>query len=130
MPSPGPSSTLDVCQRRSATPRADFNTADVEPWVNGIPPGSPALDAPLGDGWLLNSLGDDFALLSYGWEGPVPERVSIVSVGTRDAILLDRFGLEPGSAYLIRPDQYVAARWKSAEPLAIKAALRKAQGKT
>ena len=53
----------------------------------------------------------------------------IAEAGIAWHVLLDRFELEPGSAYLLRPDQYVAARWKSADPLAINAALRKTQGK-
>ena len=35
----------------------------------------------------------------------------------------------PGSVYLIRPDQYIAARWKDSPPLKeIKCALEKAMG--
>jgi 3-(3-hydroxy-phenyl)propionate hydroxylase len=110
-------------------PRSRLNTPDVDVWANGVAPGSPALDAPRDCGWLLDALGDDFVLLTHGWQGPAPDGVRLVEVDAGDALALARFGLEPGAAYLIRPDQYVAARWKSgADSTAVEAALRRAKG--
>jgi 3-(3-hydroxy-phenyl)propionate hydroxylase len=39
-----------------------------------------------------------------------------------------RYGAADGAAYLIRPDQYVAARWRKPDRTAILAALRRAIG--
>jgi len=38
----------------------------------------------------------------------------------------ERFDSEPGTVYLIRPDQHVAARWRSFEAARVTAALAKA----
>ena len=45
-----------------------------------------------------------------------------------DGLAAERLGLTEGAAALVRPDQYVAARWKSAEPAAVNAALARAKG--
>ncbi len=96
-------------------PASSLNTPDEDDWPAGIAPGSPALDAPLGSGWLLDRLGGSFNLLCNA----VPE-CQKVGVGCIDlaregnaALIVERFGLEPGCAYLIRPDQYVAARFRA-----------------
>lgn len=77
-------------------------------WSGGVPSGSPALDAPLRNGWLLQSLGTHWKLLVAN-----PIKSSPIPVVHLDSDLAQmRYDLENGGAYLIRPDQYVAARWK------------------
>ena len=40
-----------------------------------------------------------------------------------------RYDARPGTAYLIRPDQHVAARWRTLEPARVRAALDRATGR-
>lgn len=111
-------------------PASTLNTRDAEDWgARGVPPGSPALDAPLDDGWLLERLGGEFVLLCDGQPGFDVGGLRVVAV--KEAVLLrERYALAPGAAYLIRPDQYVAARWQAPDQRAIVAALARAMGET
>ena len=97
----------------------------------GIAPGSPALDAPLATEWLLDRLGQNFVLLSNGYCGSVPAGVASLDVVTlraaNDAVI-KRYDLSPGTAYLIRPDRYVAARWRSPTPALIAQAFNRGRG--
>ena len=43
----------------------------------------------------------------------------------RDGLLTERYDGQPGTVYLIRPDQYVAARWRRFDPANATAALRR-----
>lgn len=106
-------------------PSSRLSTPDADIWSNGVAPGALVLDAPHGDGWLLDAIGQDFVLLAPGWQGALPAGVRLVEVEGRAA---DRLGLTEGAAYLIRPDQYVAARWKAADLVAVEAALFRAKG--
>ena len=112
-------------------PHSPLNTEDEKGshW-SGIAPGSPALDAPLAEGWLLDKLGDRFVLLSHGSRS-VPQGVELLDVGllrNSHADLLARYDLSAGNAYLVRPDQYIAARWRSPTTAKIAQALSRAQG--
>ena len=113
-------------------PRSRLNTADTQAWQGGIAPGAPALDAPLGDQWLLGRLGRGFVLLANGWTGAVPDGVELIDIASLPAgaqLVVDRYQLQPGSSYLIRPDHYVAARWQQ-QPSSdqIRASIAAAQG--
>jgi 3-(3-hydroxy-phenyl)propionate hydroxylase len=113
-------------------PQSPLNTPDEAgaDW-RGIAPGAPALDAPLGTEWLLQSIGADFVLLTNGWNpGPI-EGLRVLDLHTRHAdtsIALERYDLSDSSAYLIRPDQYVAARWRRPTVQRIQDALSRAKG--
>jgi 3-(3-hydroxy-phenyl)propionate hydroxylase len=113
-------------------PASPLNTPDAERWSGGIAPGSPALDAPAGDDWLLDRLGGRFVVLADGWSGRRPDEAEILDLAGIDPAALElvrrRYDLLPGSAYLIRPDQYVAARWREPTPQRIAAAVRRAKG--
>jgi 3-(3-hydroxy-phenyl)propionate hydroxylase len=106
-------------------PASRLSTPDVDDWDGGVAPGAPVLDAPHGEGWLLEAVGDDFVLLARGWRGAVPEGVRLVAV---EGVAAERLGLAAGGACLVRPDQYVAARWKTAEAADVAAALARAKG--
>ena len=106
-------------------------------------PGSVCKDAPLTDpltdGWLLPRLGDRFTLLLA--EGADPNELAKLS-GIDDLALLtvttaqdssgkirERYDLRPGTAYLIRPDQHVTARWREVQAAAVLQAMQRALGK-
>ena len=108
-----------------------LTTLDMDNWTCGIAPGEPALDAPMGDGWLLALLSDEFTLLANGWIEPEPQGVRLIDIAPvagRLGDLLNRYALTPGAAYLIRPDQYVAARWVRPTAALIRDALDRAKG--
>ena len=73
----------------------------------------------------MEQLGDDFVLLSRDWAGEVPPGLRVVQLGQ---VAADRLGLGEGGACLIRPDHYVAARWKNPDAARIEAALARAKG--
>lgn len=103
----------------------------------GLEPGAACPDAPLTlDGkpvWLLNLLGEDFALLSTGGGPDLAEsglchlRVGVAGgYGDMSGQVARRYG--EGMTYLIRPDQHIAAAFKSPDVAAIRAAHRRAMG--
>ena len=99
-------------------------------------PGSPAPDAPIANGWLLDRLGDRFQLLVFAVNAP--ERLEDGGI-EMETIRLDPdaspelreryLGEADGAVYLMRPDQHVAARWRHFDEAAVIAALRKATGR-
>jgi 3-(3-hydroxy-phenyl)propionate hydroxylase len=128
-------------------PDSILNTPDTGTFQGGIAPGSVCPDAPITIGgqraWLQQQLGNRFVLLIAG-EPPAglvtDSDLSIVCVGakhgTSGAVIADdveglveqRYALAPGSAYLVRPDQYVCARWRRVDAAQVLAARRRALG--
>jgi 3-(3-hydroxy-phenyl)propionate hydroxylase len=115
-----------------------LNTPDTETFAGRMAPGTNCADAPVTvDGrsaWLLNQLGDGFVLLAFGDAPVTPVGVQgvearVLRVGPdlqdRDGLLAERYDGQPGTVYLIRPDQHVAARWRRFDPAAATAALRR-----
>ncbi|NNG05953.1 MAG: FAD-dependent oxidoreductase [Inquilinus sp.] len=121
-----------------------LNTPDAEPFAGPLVPGAPCLDAPLrtADGkpaWLLERLGGGFTLLGFGAPPPVPDGLPVplrtLCIGAGHLADIEglagrRYDARDGTCYLIRPDQHVAARWRSPDPVAIAAALDRALGRT
>lgn len=136
-----------------------LNTDDTDTFEQGPPPGAPAIDAPVADPdalderlWLIDYLGDDFALLAFN-DGQTDWRrlraelarfqpaMRLLRICRREAAdnedaVVDQWGIAalrydgaPGTCYLIRPDQHVAARWKHCERSEIESALNRALAK-
>lgn len=86
--------------------------------------------------WLLNHLGDGFVALifdAYAQQQPFDVagiRVTPVIVGKdimdSHGYLAQRYDGKPGTVYLIRPDQHVAARWRAFDEHSIGRAVRRA----
>jgi len=134
------SGRLSRPHRYVATP---LSTPDDGP---GAGPGSPAPDAPVmragRPDWLLRHLGHGFQLLVFG---PVDtalvqalpdglEPIFVTDYKARGALwdhsglARARYGVLPGGAVLLRPDQHVAARFDTPDPAAIRAAHARALG--
>jgi len=130
-----------------------LNTPDVDPFPEALRPGSPAVDAPVrrngAPGWLLHALGEGFTVMFQPPQGenpaaaaallagqlaglPVPVRVLTAGVGASydlvdvEGLVTRRWHLEPGTAWLLRPDQHVAARWRRPDAERIRAAVLRA----
>ena len=116
-----------------------LNTPDAEPFEGAMRPGTNCADAPVvadGEpGWFLNRIGEGFAVLVFGERPPVAEvaagavRAKVLTVGAdfddAEGLLAQRYDGKPGTTYLIRPDQHVAARWRAFDAAKIEAAMRR-----
>jgi 3-(3-hydroxy-phenyl)propionate hydroxylase len=102
------------------TPDADSD------WTAGPAPGRAMVDAPVGDGFLVDRIGPEFSLLTFGEkaEGARMTTLALECIG----LAAQRYDARPGTTYLIRPDRYVAARWRRYDPAAVQAALVRASG--
>ncbi|MQQ10680.1 FAD-binding protein [Epibacterium sp. SM1979] len=117
-----------------------LNTADADDWTGKMLPGTCAADAPISvaaqRSWLLENLGGGFVLLALGVAAtPVdagPFTPKVLTLGTDfediDGHVSERYDANGGALYLIRPDQHIAARWRSFDPDAVKAAIAVATG--
>ncbi len=123
--------------------QTSLSTADGEEWRGGLRPGASMLDAPMaalagGSTYLTDVFaegGRGFALLAFanGADIDRPDDVAVISIGARgfadpSGLLAARYDARPGSAYLLRPDGYVAARFRHPSRGAIEAALSRASG--
>ena len=109
-----------------------------------------------GDEWLLERLGNSFTVLFYGElaasaQQPLNDavmnlareghRIGTLRVRPRgeearnehevvdcEGVLAQRYDLQPGTTYLIRPDQHVCARWRKLAPDAVVQAVQRALG--
>jgi 3-(3-hydroxy-phenyl)propionate hydroxylase len=115
-----------------------LNGADDQALPRATRPGAPALDAPLGNGWLLDRLGGRFQLVGFGVDVPsrlvvdgvAVEGLSLSASADASGALAARYlGHVAGAVYLMRPDQHVAARWTSFNETDVRAALRRATGR-
>ena len=116
-----------------------LNTPDTDAFEGRMLPGSVALDAPVklanqvnqvnkgSASWLLQQLGAGFTLLMYEAESSEItdlKACSVVHIRAKDSptkcgaiidsdgLIARRYDMQPGTAYLLRPDQHVCARWR------------------
>ena len=121
-----------------------LSSADVDTWGGGPRPGASMLDAPVtaGDGsstFLTEAFikaGTRFTLLEFanGAAVDVPPDLGVIRVGGSDGLAdpaglsVARYDASPGAAYLLRPDGYVAARFRHPTRAGLDAALARATG--
>jgi 3-(3-hydroxy-phenyl)propionate hydroxylase len=134
-----------------------LNTPDGDEFAGWMMPGAPTDDAPVTTdgrvGWLLPLLGGRFQLLVYvddaAWWSPIelpaasglPAIEVIAITGTPNAVpgvrsahdvhgrFVQRFDAQSGSAWLLRPDQHIVARWRTVDVDKVQAALWRALGR-
>lgn len=133
-----------------------LNTPDESEFRSQRCPGAPCLDAPVtvaGEpSWFLRQIGDRFVAVYFAGAGeppaglrelardPIPVDTLVVhppGTGGGEAgdivdiqgLLAEHFDARPGTCYLIRPDQHVAARWRNADPERVRAARDTATGR-
>ena len=113
------------------------------------------LDGPVaGDGeeWLIDRLGDDFSIVSFCERAGDCAPLSLTSSGESvvglliagdgadapsgwtvlrdiEGVLRQRYDARSGTTYLIRPDRYVAGRWRRFDASAVLGALKRAGGR-
>jgi 3-(3-hydroxy-phenyl)propionate hydroxylase len=120
-----------------------LSTADVDAWRGGVRPGASMRDAPIGPAETgleyltdaFNVFGRGFMLLEFanGASAAWPKDVGVVRIGgisNETDTLRARYDAEPGTAYLFRPDGYVAARFRHPTRSGIESALARASGKS
>lgn len=134
---------------------SSLNTPDIEPFSGNMIPGAPADDGPLEEGeWLIDKLGGSFHLLAFAADPKtldsallaaiprlaaqsIPVRTLVISktpgsvpgaqtLVYRKAVVEARYDGRPGTLYLIRPDQHVAARWRTFDEAHVQHALARA----
>ncbi len=126
-----------------------LNTPDEDSFEGDMVPGAPMADAPVErdgrDAWLLGQLGRGFVLMAYGLpEAAINDARASLKAMTPSVELLTigagayddvrdvqgtvqlRLDARPGSCYLVRPDQLVAARWRSLDLTKVAQALARA----
>jgi len=121
-----------------------LSTPDSDGWRGGPRPGTSMYDAPvatrsgqptfLADAFRAG--GTQFTLLAFGNGADVeaPESVKSIRIGGEDGFVdkeglaATRYDAEPATAYLLRPDGYVAARFRHPTRPTLDAALARAAG--
>ena len=130
-----------------------LNTPDRDVFAGAMCPGAPLVDAPVRlqgkDAWLLPQCGEKFSVLIFTDEQSIAEKIEkdmqslsnieclIVSKTTLklntvrclqdvQGLLAERLDAQANTTYFIRPDQHVAARWRTFNMSSIEQAWRTA----
>jgi 3-(3-hydroxy-phenyl)propionate hydroxylase len=133
-----------------------LNTPDAEVFAGQMVPGAPMDDAPVQvngqDAWLLDQVGKGFQCLLFVDAAPSADTLATLQALKQGAVPVDtlivsplalsvpgwtvvvdaqgwmakRYDAQTGTAYLLRPDQHVLARWRQFNPAAVQAAVARA----
>lgn len=133
-----------------------LNTPDVDRFEGAMIPGAACVDAPISiagkPAWLLDQVCDEFTLVYFSGNDDasnafneirrtMPVRIVAVTTDANDrlhaigfaivahdveGLTAKRFDAKPGTAYLLRPDQHVCARWRRVDAPSVLAALARA----
>ena len=109
-----------------------LNTPDIDDFDGWMCPGAPADDALLPDGrWLLAALPAGFVVLVFGGAVPggLPADVTPFVLPWHGPAA-ERYDAYEGTAYLLRPDQHVTARWRLPTAARLRDAHRRALADT
>jgi 3-(3-hydroxy-phenyl)propionate hydroxylase len=121
-----------------------LNTPDADVFEGNMVPGAPMDDAPVQvngqDAWLLDQVGKGFQLMLFA-DAPLSPDVLAQLASCRSAplcanepvqvtqgLVAKRYDAQPGTTYLLRPDQHVLARWRSLNSDQLQAAMARALG--
>jgi len=121
-----------------------LSSTDRDTWRGGPRPGASMPDAPLsapaGESTYLTDAfirsGTRFTLLEFSNGAAIepPDGVGVIRIGGEGGfsdsmgLASARYDAKPGSAYLLRPDGYIAARFRHPTRTALDAALARATG--
>ncbi|MDP9970176.1 3-(3-hydroxy-phenyl)propionate hydroxylase [Variovorax paradoxus] len=125
-----------------------LNTPDADVFAGAMVPGAAAADAPIvradgRSGWLLRECHvAQFTALLFG-TGEAAERslqalkacdlplrvVRVEGATPAGELAVQRYDAQPGTVYLLRPDQHVCARWRQPTAENIRAAICRALAK-
>src|SRR5258705_1436283 len=121
-----------------------LSSADCDAWRGGPRPGASMPDAPIAarsgtSTYLTDAFiraGKRFTLLEFANGAAVasPKDLGVIRIGGNDGfsdcegLVRSRYDAAPGTAYLLRPDGYVAARFRQPTRSALEGALARATG--
>ncbi|MCL4767988.1 MAG: FAD-dependent oxidoreductase [Hyphomicrobiaceae bacterium] len=118
-----------------------LSTPDRDAFAGAARLGAPLPDAPCrhqpsGARWLLDALGRGFTVI-HAPDGSAPPPVAdarqlLLGRDLEDpqGLVSQRLDARAGSTYVVRPDQHLAARFRSYDPAWVAAAIARASGRT
>ncbi len=152
------SGRLSVPSHLTTSPLNTADTEAFAGWmVPGAPMDDAPIASAGTPGWLLSHVGDRFVALLFAdddhaldaatraalqelAQGPIPVQALVVvparhrapeglaTLEDAQGLACQRYDAQPGTVYLIRPDQHVAARWRRFDAVQMRAALARATG--
>ena len=133
--------------------QSPLNTPDCDTFAGLLCPGAPLADAPVSiagkAAWFLRQVGGQFSVLVFAdaasavnvqslqslalpvllvLPAGVKAPAGVAAIEDSEGLLAARFDAQPGTVYLLRPDQHVAARWRALDVAALQSALSRAMG--
>jgi 3-(3-hydroxy-phenyl)propionate hydroxylase len=121
----------------ASTYETPLSTPDQDDWSGSARLGAPLPDASMRDRngkpvWLLEAVGGEETILHVPNGSPPPRSSRVLILGQdlvdESGFFNQRFDTSPGSTYLVRPDQHLAARWRHANSSAVESASRRLRG--